>query len=43
MPNSSADLAALRSAMVRNEAGRSKLLSPELDTDTVVRDVDEAG
>jgi len=37
------DLAALRAAMARNEVGWSKLLSRDLDTDTVVRDVDTAG
>lgn len=37
------DLAALRSAMARNEVGWSKLLALDLDTDTVVRDVDDSG
>ncbi len=37
------DLAALRSATARDEVGWSKLLSLDLDPDTVVRDVDEAG
>ena len=35
------DLAALRAAMARNEVGWSMLLSLDLDTDTVVRDIDE--
>ena len=37
------DLAALRSAMARQEVGWAKLLSLDLDTDTLVRDIDEAG
>lgn len=35
------DLAALRSAMARHEVGWSKLLSLDLDPDTVVKDIDE--
>lgn len=37
------DVAALRSAMARDEVGWTKLLSLDLDTDTVVRDVDDYG
>jgi uncharacterized damage-inducible protein DinB len=37
------DLAALRSAMTRHKVGWSKLLSLDLDTDSVVKDIDEAG
>jgi uncharacterized damage-inducible protein DinB len=37
------DLAALRSAVARNDVGWSKLLALDLETDTVVRDVDDHG
>lgn len=37
------DLAALRSAMARHVVGWSKLLSLDLDPDTVVKDIDDSG